>query len=40
MASNHNIKDASATYGSFLSMLKWGCIATAIITTFVILIIS
>lgn len=40
MTGNQDIKNASKTYDSFLVMLKWGCIATAIITTFVVLIIS
>lgn len=40
MTGNQDIKDASKTYVSFLGMLKFGSIATAIITIAVILIIS
>lgn len=40
MTGNQDIKDASKTYTSFLGMLKWGSIATAIVTICVILIIS
>ncbi len=40
MSGNQNIKDASKTYGNFLNMLKWGCIVTAIVTSFFIIIIS
>ncbi len=40
MTGNQDIKDASKTYDGFLNMLKWGSIATAIVTIFVILIIS
>lgn len=40
MTSNQDMKDASSTYNSFLTMLKWGCAVTAIFTTAVILVIS
>lgn len=40
MTGNQDIKDASKTYDGFLSMLKWGSIATAIVAIFVVLIIS
>lgn len=40
MTGNQDIKDASKTYTSFLSMLKMGSIVTAIVTIAVVLIIS
>jgi len=40
MTGNQDMKDASATYGSFLTMLKWGCVLTAIVTVAVVLVIS
>lgn len=40
MASGNDIKAAESTYGGFLTMLKWGSIATAIIVAFVITLIS
>lgn len=40
MSGNQDIKEASNTYGGFLTMLKWGSIVTAVFVSFVVLIIS
>lgn len=40
MAGNQDIKEASNTYGGFLTMLKWGSVVVAIFVAFVVLIIS
>lgn len=40
MASGNDIKAAESTYSGFLTMLKWGSIATAIIVAFVIMLIA
>lgn len=40
MTGNQDIKDASKTYDSFISMVKIGSIITAIVTIAVVLIIS
>ncbi|NJM50410.1 MAG: aa3-type cytochrome c oxidase subunit IV [Sphingomonadales bacterium] len=40
MAEHHDIKVAKGTYEGFLSLLKWGTIASVVATAFVILIIA
>ncbi len=35
-----DIREARSTYEGFISLFKWGTVAAAIITAFVILIIS
>lgn len=39
MAQN-DIREAQGTYAGFVSLFKWGALATAIVTAFVMLIIS
>lgn len=40
MAGQQDMRTANETYGGFLSLLKWGTLATALITALVVLIIS
>lgn len=40
MASGNDMKAASATYGSFISLLKWSVPAIAIIALIVVILIS
>jgi len=40
MASGNDIKSATATYGSFISMFKFGTIAVVIIAAIVVLLIA
>ncbi|WP_296677628.1 aa3-type cytochrome c oxidase subunit IV [Novosphingobium sp.] len=40
MATGNDIKAHTSTYSGFLGMLKWGAIATVLITAFVILLIA
>lgn len=40
MASGSDYKAHQATYGGFLSLLKWGTIVTVLITALVILLIA
>jgi hypothetical protein len=40
MASGNDMKAAEATYGGFLTMLKWGIGATIAVTVLVIALIS
>lgn len=40
MSAGHNMKEANATYGSFMSMLKISTIAVVIVTAVVIALIS
>ena len=40
MASGNDMKAANETYAGFISMLKWGSIATAIITAGVVALIA
>jgi hypothetical protein len=40
MASGNDIKDASATYDAFISMVKYGTIAVVIIAAVVVLLIA
>jgi Bacterial aa3 type cytochrome c oxidase subunit IV len=40
MASGNDIKAASATYGGFLVMLKWGTIISAILAAIVVILIA
>lgn len=36
----HDIRDANKTYDGFIALTKWGTLATAVITVFVVLLIS
>ncbi|HEX4874749.1 MAG: aa3-type cytochrome c oxidase subunit IV [Sphingorhabdus sp.] len=40
MAGNQDMRDASETYTGFLSLLKWGTIASIAVTALVLLIIA
>lgn len=40
MASGDNIKSATATYGGFLVLLKWGTIISAILAAIVVILIA
>ena len=40
MASGNDMKAAESTYGGFLGLLKWGSLATAVVTVIVIALIS
>lgn len=40
MSAGHNMKEANATYGGFMNMLKIGTIAVVILTAVVIALIS
>lgn len=40
MMADQQLKAANETYGGFLNMLKFGTIATVIITTFVVILIA
>ena len=40
MASANDMKAANATYASFTTLLKWGAVATAIITAIVVALIA
>lgn len=40
MASGNDMRAANNTYSGFLVMLKWGSIATVLVTAFVIFMIS
>lgn len=40
MASEGNMKSATETYAGFVSMVKWGTIACAIITALVVVLIA
>ena len=40
MASGNDMKAANETYEGFIGMLKWGSIAVAIVTIFVVGLIS
>jgi hypothetical protein len=40
MATGNDMKAANETYVSFIGMLKWGSIAVAIVTIFVVGLIS
>jgi hypothetical protein len=40
MASGNDMKSAESTYNGFLGMLKWGTIAAAVVTAFVIILIA
>jgi len=40
MASGNDMRAANNTYSSFLTMFKWGAIATVLVTVFVILMIT
>jgi len=40
MASGNDMRAANNTYSGFLTMFKWGAIATALVTVFVIVMIT
>ena len=40
MASNNDMKDHEGTYAGVMSMLKWGTIASVLVTALVIILIS
>jgi tetrahydromethanopterin S-methyltransferase subunit B len=40
MAENQDIREATATYSGFLSLLKWGTIVSILVTALVVLIIA
>jgi hypothetical protein len=40
MASGNDMKMAESTYGGFISMVKWGTVACALIAAFVVFLIS
>lgn len=40
LAGHQDIEPAKATYSSFISLFKWGSVATAIVTLIVVLIIA
>jgi len=40
MSEQNNLSEANETYSSFLTVLKWGTIASAAVTVLVVLIIA
>lgn len=40
MASDSNMKSANQTYAGFTAMMKWGTVATIIVSALVVLLIS
>ncbi|WP_340265530.1 aa3-type cytochrome c oxidase subunit IV [Sphingobium mellinum] len=40
MAAEHNLDSAAQTYTSFVSLMKWGTIASAIVAALVVLLIA
>lgn len=40
MASGNDMRAANNTYGGFLTMFKWGAVAVALVTAFVIVMIT
>ena len=40
MASGNDMKEAEQTYGSFISLIKWGSVLTALIALLVVLLIA
>lgn len=40
MAENHDITEATGTYGGFLKMFKWGTAVSVVVVAIVVLIIS
>jgi Mn2+/Fe2+ NRAMP family transporter len=40
MAGQQDITEAKGTYSGFLTLFKWGAVATAVVTALVVLIIA
>ncbi|HEX7752558.1 MAG TPA: aa3-type cytochrome c oxidase subunit IV [Novosphingobium sp.] len=40
MASGNDMKMAESTYGTFIGLVKWGSIASGLVTAFVVLLIA